>query len=184
MDVYHWLCRREYVFLYGGKLMPGMVEELRPSLIVSYSYKHIISGDVIAMMPQKIINLHISLLPWNRGASPNFFSFFENTPKGVSIHLIDEGIDTGDVLCQKEIVFHEEEETFASSYTKLHHAVQSLLFSCWDDIRQGRMMPQKQPPGGSFHTVAGFENIKKTFPFEWGENIAAFKEKYRIEADL
>ncbi|MCL0081308.1 hypothetical protein M1N64_03665 [Peptococcaceae bacterium] len=44
----------------------------------------------------RAINLHISFLPWNRGADPNFWSFIENAPVGVSIHYLDEGIDTGD----------------------------------------------------------------------------------------
>ena len=48
-----------------------------------------------------LINLHISYLPYNRGSYPNYWSFKENTPNGVSIHHIDDGIDTGPVLVQK-----------------------------------------------------------------------------------
>ena len=50
-----------------------------------------------------IVNLHISYLPWNRGAHPNFWSFFDATPTGVSIHLIDKGIDTGPIIVQKKV---------------------------------------------------------------------------------
>ncbi len=62
-----------------------------------------------------IINLHISFLPWNRGAHPNFWSFYDDTPKGVTIHLIDEGIDTGAIIYQKEITFDRNEKTFESN---------------------------------------------------------------------
>ena len=40
-----------------------------------------------------------------QGAHPNFWSFYDNTPSGVTIHLIDAGIDTGDVLYQKKLIF-------------------------------------------------------------------------------
>ena len=53
-----------------------------------------------------IINLHISYLPYNRGAHPNFWSFVENTPSGVSIHQVDSGIDTGKIVIQKQINFN------------------------------------------------------------------------------
>lgn len=180
MDIYQWLLRRENVFLYHEKLTADLIRELRPSLIISYNYKHIIGGDIIALMPKRIINLHISLLPWNRGAGPNFFSFFENTPKGVSIHFIDEGVDSGGILCQKEVIFDEEKETFASSYIKLHQVIQTLFCSNWEDIRRGKLIPKKQPSGGSFHTIAQLDGIRNKFSFNWCDNIAAFKMKYQL----
>ena len=69
--------------------------------IVSYGYRHIISKNHIDNLKNPIINLHISYLPFNRGAHPNYWSFKEKTPKGVTIHFMDEGIDTGPILVQK-----------------------------------------------------------------------------------
>ena len=60
-----------------------MIERIRPKLIVSYNYIHMVPKDVIEMMPNKIVNLHISFLPYNRGFAPNIWSFWENTKKGV-----------------------------------------------------------------------------------------------------
>ena len=94
--------------------------------VVSYRYKHVIRKKVIRYLPQKIINLHISLLPWNKGADPNLWSLLEDTPKGVSIHYIDDGIDTGDIIYQKELIFDEENDTLASSYTKLNDEIIEL----------------------------------------------------------
>jgi methionyl-tRNA formyltransferase len=71
------------------------VKIVNPDIIVSYNYKHILSEDIVDEW--YAINLHISYLPWNRGYYPNVFSFIDNTPKGVTIHKIDEGIDTGDI---------------------------------------------------------------------------------------
>ena len=47
----------------------------------------------------------MSYLPYNRGAHPNFWSFVNNTVKGVTIHEIDQGIDTGKIILQKSIKF-------------------------------------------------------------------------------
>ena len=49
------------------------------------------------------INLHPSLLPYGRGKHGYFWSIVENKPFGVSIHYIDDGIDTGPVLFQSKI---------------------------------------------------------------------------------
>jgi methionyl-tRNA formyltransferase len=68
--------------------------------VVSFGYRHIISARYINALHGRLINIHISLLPWNRGADPNFWSWFDRTPKGVTIHAIDAGVDTGDVLAQ------------------------------------------------------------------------------------
>src|SRR3989338_5004694 len=73
------------------------VKEICPDFIISYGYSYIIKKDIINQYKDKIINMHISFLPYNRGADPNFWSFIEDTPKGVTIHYIDEGIDTGDI---------------------------------------------------------------------------------------
>ena len=85
-------------------------------------------------MQGQIFNLHISLLPYNREASPNFFSFIENTPKGVTIHQIDEGLDMGPILSLKELFFDELKETFASGYEKLILEIQMLFKENWSSI--------------------------------------------------
>src|SRR5688500_18057136 len=77
------------------------LDEANPDLIISYSYRHIIKKDVLAKYPGKFINLHIAYLPFNRGADPNLWSVIEGTPSGVTIHVIDDGIDTGPIIAQR-----------------------------------------------------------------------------------
>ena len=120
--------------------------------LISYRYQHIIKKDIIDRFPNKIINLHISLLPWNRGADPNLWSFLEDTPKGVSIHYIDQGIDTGDILVQEEVFFNPSEETLSSTYDKLCHRIQELFMDSWDQIINNQIKPIKQNPQiGNYH---------------------------------
>ena len=95
--------------------------------IVSYKYRFIISHDIVAYMKRKIVNLHISLLPWNRGADPNLWSFLKDTPKGITIHYIDSGVDTGDILLQKEFDFNLEEDTLKTTYDFLNKEIIRLF---------------------------------------------------------
>ena len=57
-------------------------------LVISFGYRHIIEKEIISKF-KNLINVHIGFLPYNRGAHPNFWSFMENTPSGVTIHKID-----------------------------------------------------------------------------------------------
>ena len=117
----------ESVILLENKITRHDILEFKPDYIISYNYKFIIKKDVLDLLPNKFINLHISYLPWNRGAYPNVWSFLDETPKGVSVHIIDEGIDTGDVLVQEKVPLDEERETLASSYVNLHVAIRKLF---------------------------------------------------------
>ena len=65
---------------------------------ISYRYHYILTPSIIHAFQNGLINMHISLLPWNRGSDPNLWSFLENTPKGVTIHHIDETLDTGAII--------------------------------------------------------------------------------------
>lgn len=181
-DVYEWLCsREERVYRIQNKLTLEMIEQLKPSFIVSYNYKHLIPKEILDAMEGKVINLHTSYLPYNRGSSPNFFSFLEDTPKGVTIHQMSEGLDTGDILCQREVSFDESRESFASSYERLQEEMKKLFCENWDAIKCGKLTPRKQEGKGTYHRMKDLAAIRKEMPFDWSKNIAEFKQKYQSE---
>jgi len=95
-------------------------------LIISFGYKYILKPSFINNCGCPILNLHIAYLPYNKGSHPNFWSFYDNTPSGVSIHLIDEGIDTGPILYQKPVTF-DHEKTFADTYKRLKLEIEDLF---------------------------------------------------------
>lgn len=125
--------------------------------IISYGYRHIIKQDIIDAARNPIINLHISYLPWNRGASPNYFSWKHNTPKGVTIHKIDSGVDTGDIYIQKQIEFTGE-ETLAESYNKLKIEIEALFIYSFDSIIKNRILPYKQIGRGTTNYIKDIPN--------------------------
>ena len=119
--------------------------------VVSYGYRHIVKEDVIRAYASRIINLHISLLPWNRGADPNLWSFLEDTPKGVTVHLMDAGLDTGDIIAQREVSFTDPGETLATTYAKLSEEIVALFRDLWPRLLTRSAQARPQPGGGSYH---------------------------------
>ncbi len=179
-DLFMWLKSQEdKVYKIQNKIDLEMVKLLQPSFIISFNYSHIIKKVVIDYMQGKVINLHTSYLPFNRGSSPNFFSFYDNTPKGVTIHFMDEGLDTGDILCQKELQFDEEKETFASSYNTLLAEIKELFKENWQLIKTGTLKPVKQEGPSTYHRMADLNAIKDKTPFTWDEVIADVKRKVK-----
>jgi methionyl-tRNA formyltransferase len=118
--------------------------------IVSYGYRHLLRRPLLGSVPA--VNLHISYLPWNRGADPNLWSWIDDTPKGVTIHDIDEGMDTGPIIAQRLVDFGDN-ETLASSYAKLRRAVEEVFEEVWPMIRDGSARRTPQRGHGSSHRV-------------------------------
>lgn len=139
--------------------------------LVSYGYRHILKPDILALFPARAINLHISFLPWNRGADPNLWSFLENTPKGVTVHLIDAGVDTGAILVQRKVSFSEPEETLASSYRKLSETIEALFCQSWEQIKAGQLQAYPQPAGGSFHRASDKKRFELLLSAGWDTPI-------------
>ncbi|MDX2212955.1 MAG: formyltransferase family protein [Oculatellaceae cyanobacterium bins.114] len=122
----------------------------KTDFIVSYRYRHILKQDVLSQFLNRAINIHISFLPWNRGSDPNLWSFLEDTPKGVTIHYINSGIDTGDILVQQAVSFSDQ-DTLRTSYEKLTQVAEALFKAHWLAIRDGTLQPCPQVGEGSYH---------------------------------
>jgi methionyl-tRNA formyltransferase len=120
-------------------------------LVVSYGYRHILPEIIIQSSSAPIINLHASYLPWNRGAYPNFWAHYDQTPSGVSIHLIDEGIDTGPIIYQKMLFFDTKKITFIQSYNYLKSELEFLFIDNIDNIIRNNFIATPQILQGTHH---------------------------------
>lgn len=156
----------DIVVVTEDKFNSDFLENHKIDFVVSYGYRHIIKQDILNKIVDKIVNLHISFLPFNRGADPNFWSFVDNTPKGVTIHHMDAGIDTGDIIVQKE-VFFSETETLSSSYQKLKTEIEKLFREHWPKIRIGACNRIKQSDNGTYHKTADKESFKHLLVDGW-----------------
>jgi methionyl-tRNA formyltransferase len=105
----------------------------------------IVSKNVIEAFPKGIINSHFSLLPQWRGADPITFAILSGQPKsGVSLMLIDEGLDTGKILVQKSIPISADDNTLTLT-DKLIDLSSKLLKEYVPKYLDGALKPRAQP---------------------------------------
>ena len=145
-------------------------------LVISYGYRYLIPKSILDIAHMPILNLHISLLPFNRGAHPNFWSFYDGTPSGISIHLIDEGIDTGGLIAQEEIFIDSKTNTFKTSYDYLNARIQSLFVKTFPALISSDY--EAFPQSGFFS-----QHLKDDLPKDfrgWNSNI--FSEINRLKS--
>jgi methionyl-tRNA formyltransferase len=90
-----------------------------------------------------VVNFHPSLLPYNRGKNYNFWTIVESSPFGVTLHFVDEGIDSGDILFQAPIV-KTWEDTGGTLYLKAKQEILRLFKNHYIDIIEGRFTPKTQ----------------------------------------
>jgi len=179
-----WLLEQgEQVIQTADKLSLPFIREGKFTSLVSYGYKHILRKDILDKFPGKAINLHVSYLPWNRGADPNFWSFVEDTPKGVTIHYLNDGVDAGDIIVQKNLNFDLDAETLATSYEKLQVAIQDLFKQNWNNIKNGVCPRQEQVGKGSAHKVKDKEGLLHLLKDGWNTPILALDE-YAAETQM
>lgn len=134
--------------------------------LVSFGYRHVLSEKVLALFSRRAVNIHISYLPWNRGADPNLWSFLEDTPKGVSIHYLSGKLDGGDILSQEKADLSHD-ETLRTSYERLIGQAERLFEKNWPLMKAGKSPVFPQKPGGSFHRIGDSAVYKPLLQAGW-----------------
>src|SRR5579863_8031197 len=120
------------------------LEAIRPAAIIVVGYGRIIPPWMLELPPLGNINLHASLLPKYRGAAPIQWAIANGeTVTGVTTMRIDEGLDTGDILLQKEtaILDHDTAETLSP---KLAAIGADLTIETLRGLQAGTIHSQKQ----------------------------------------
>jgi methionyl-tRNA formyltransferase len=118
---------------------PEGLEQIRsckPDIAVSVLFRNMLRKPFLDLFPRGCINLHPAFLPYNRGNYPNVWSIVEKTPAGVTLHYIDEGLDTGDIIAQEEVTI-DMTDTGGTLYRKLEVAALDLFKRTWPSIEAG-----------------------------------------------
>lgn len=181
-----FLSDREATLVTAEPIDLPFIERHRPDFIVSYNYRHKIGREVLEWMHGKAINLHISLLPYNRGAHPNFWSWVNNTPKGVTIHQIHEAWDTGDILVQREVML-DPRCTFRDTYVYLHSQIREVFREKWARLRCGDICASPQPFVTKLHLNCDLDVYRPYLADGWdtpiNQALEAICEANRINED-
>jgi methionyl-tRNA formyltransferase len=133
---------------------PGFIEffnNMAPDLVAVVAFGQILPSQIVFLPPFGCINVHPSLLPKYRGAAPMNWTLIQGeTRTGMTIILMDEGMDSGDILLQKEIPVEPEDY-----YDMLHDRLADM----------GAKMLLKSIKGKLDNTIAGIpqDHTRATF---------------------
>ena len=121
----------------------NQIKHLKPDLIIVVAFRKL-PTEVFNIPKHGTINLHASLLPNYRGAAPINWCLMNGEIKtGVTTFYINEKIDQGDILLQKEIMIKNEDD-FGSLYTKLSEVGAELVVKTVEGIFNNSLKPIKQ----------------------------------------
>ena len=156
------------------------VDEFSPDIILSSGYDRLLRPKTIQKYSQRIINLHAAYLPWARGIGTTLFATILRYPYGVSVHFINEGLDTGNLIARK-IVQTEQDDTLRTFYSKLLSATEDLFFESFPKIVSGQTNGVPQEELGEINTNRSrlpFESVMDICPNGY-DTLIADLEKLR-----
>jgi methionyl-tRNA formyltransferase len=126
-----------------------LFRQLAPDLVVVAAFGQKLPGELLQIPKMGCINLHPSLLPKYRGAAPiNWTLIRGETKTGVTIMMIDEGMDTGDILAQEEMLITAD-ETYGELHGRLAERGASLLLTTIEMILCGTAKQSQQDASGA-----------------------------------
>ncbi|MDO8785212.1 MAG: methionyl-tRNA formyltransferase [Syntrophales bacterium] len=128
----------------GNKKFLADFRDLSPDMVVLAAFGQILPREIIETPAMGCINVHPSLLPKYRGAAPINWAIIQGDEiTGVTIMLMDYGLDSGDILLQKETMIGPE-EAFGELHGRLSEMGSELLLKTIEMIVKGavRRMPQ------------------------------------------
>lgn len=151
-------------------------EKLEPDLMIVAAYGKILPKKILGIPKYNCLNVHASLLPKYRGPSPVQNAILDGEKEtGTTIMLMNEGIDTGDILYSKKI-FIGNDELYPELLGRMASISSSLLLEVIPEWIEGKIIPRKQ------------DDLKATFcqliekddgHVLWSDSAQSIYDKYR-----
>ena len=153
------------------------IKSINPDIIFSIYYRKILPSSLLKIPSLGCINIHPSLLPKYRGPIPTAWAI-ENgeTHFGITIHYMDERIDTGDILIQKKYPILKN-ETGYELYTRAMKLGANLLIENFKKIINNKLEPVPQKGISSYY---GKKDGKYTI--DWKNTAENINNKIRVHS--
>jgi methionyl-tRNA formyltransferase len=144
---------------------------------VVVAYGRILPTEILQIPPMGVVNIHPSLLPLHRGPSPVVTAILEGRIEtGVTVMLLDEGMDTGPILAQSEPVRLTGKEKCAELQDSLFKKGASMLPTVLKGLQEGSVVPQ--PQDESMATVTGLLE-RSDGEIDWSANSQEIERMIR-----
>jgi len=128
---------------------PEFIETMRghrPDVIIVIGYQFFIPKELLQVPPMGVINFHSSLLPRACGMHPAWWTiWYGDRVSGMTLHYMDEGLDTGDIISCNNIPV-KEGDTVDSLYERIWNADEPLVKELLDNLDAGTVPREPQDP--------------------------------------
>lgn len=160
-----------------GSSVVEHIASLKPDLMVVAAYGRIITSEILSIPEFGCLNVHPSLLPYYRGSSPIATAIMQGDEvTGVTIMLMDKGMDTGPILTQESVSIYGEDTT-GSLTARLAQVGARLLVETMPKWFEGEITPQPQDESRASYTKT---ISKEDGVLDW--NLTALELWRRIKA--
>lgn len=131
-----------------------LLQSLDLDYIIGVHFPYIVPGAVLEIPRIGVLNLHPALLPYNRGWHTPNWAILDETPIGATLHFMDSGVDTGDIVAQVGLEIRPE-DTAHTLYGRLTELEVELFRDAWPLLASGSPPRQSQSPDeGTNHVRA------------------------------
>lgn len=125
------------------------LKSLNADVFIVAAYGRLLPKRILDIPPYGCINIHASLLPAYRGPAPIQWAIIDGIEKtGITTILMNEGLDTGDILKKYEVVI-DKKETAGRLFERLACLGAEAIIDTLNDLRSGNLKPVKQKESGS-----------------------------------
>lgn len=125
-------------------------------LIISIHCKQLFPADLVRSV--RCVNVHPGLNPYNRGWYPQVFAIINGLPHGATIHEMDEKLDHGPIICQRQVEINSW-DTSRSVYERVQQAELKLLKEHLPIIISGDYKAQPPDAEGNLNMIADFRSL-------------------------
>lgn len=160
----------------GDPAFVEVLRELAPDVIVVVAFGQLLPKAILEIPKYGCVNVHASLLPKYRGAAPIQWAVIDGEEvSGVTTMLMDEGLDTGDMLEKAELIL-DEKETGGSLFEKLSNLGGELILSTLDKLESGTAV--RTPQGET--TTSYAKMLKKSMgEIDWNKEAVQIERLIR-----
>lgn len=153
IPLFEWLRKEGHeVILHSGQLSEDFCRTVNVDLTVSYTYLYVLPDVLLKTLNYNAVNLHNSYLPWNRGKDPNLWSILDNTPRGVTLHYMEAGLDKGAIITQRLVPLMPN-DTLRTSYDALDQAAQIQFQEAFQWYPYWQQMKKRPIGKGNYHSA-------------------------------
>jgi methionyl-tRNA formyltransferase len=140
-----------------------LLRSLDLDYVVGVHFPYILPETVLALPRLGVVNLHPAYLPYNRGWHTASWAILDKTPIGATLHFMDSGLDTGDIITQREIEIRPY-DTGQTLYQRVLDLEVELFEEAWPLLASGNPPRTPQAPDeGTRHDRAdlGADTVRR-----------------------